>query len=159
LDLYTETQEKGRIILVNTNQRLLQREGYVLFGRYIIARTFAAMLERASIPQHKRRTTHLIIDECGPYFDDFFDDILTQARQYGLHITIAFQHLEQLDDKLKNSVAGQTSVKYVAGLSPADERRMAAQMRCESQFLAELKKDISQPPTWSEWAVYVDSFT
>ncbi len=159
LDLYSETQEKGSIVLVNTNQQLLGRDGYVLFGRYIVARTFAAMLERAQIAQHERRTTHLIIDEAAPYFDDSFDDLLTQVRQYGLKVTIAFQHLDQLDDKLKNAVAGQTSVKYVGGLSPLDEKRVAAQIRCEPQFITDLAIDSTYPPAWSEWAVHVDGLT
>jgi hypothetical protein len=159
LDLYSETQDKGSIVLVNTNQHLLGRDGYVLFGRYIIARTMAAVLERALIPEHQRRLTHLIIDESSPYFDDTFDDLLTQVRQFGLKATTAFQHTDQLSDKLKNAIAGQTSVKYVAGLSPVDEKRVAAQIRCDPDFLAGMKKDINLPPQWSEWAVYVDSFT
>jgi hypothetical protein len=160
LDLYTETQDRGRTILVNTNQRLLGRDGYVLFGRYIVARTMAAMLERSHIRDHReRRTTHLIIDEAAPYFDQSFDDLLTQVRQYGLKVTIAFQHLDQLDDKLRNSVAGQTSVKYVGGLSPLDERRISQQIRCEPEFVANLSIDTDNPPNWSEWAVYADGLT
>lgn len=159
LDLYSETQEKGSIVLVNTNQQLLGRDGYVLFGRYIIARTMAAVFERAIIPEHERRPTHLIIDEASPYFDDTFDDLLTQVRQFGLRATVAFQHLDQLSDKLKNSVAGQTSVKYVGGMSPIDEGRIAAQIRCEKEFIAALTIDDSNPPKWSEWACYVDGLT
>jgi len=160
LDLYTETQERGSIILVNTNQQLLGRDGYLLFGRYVVARVMAAMLERAHIRDHtRRRTTHLIIDEAAPYFDDSFDDLLTQVRQYGLKVTIAFQHLDQLDDKLKNSVAGQTSVKYIGGLSPLDEKRIADQIRCKPEFITNLSLDTQYPPKWSEWAVYVDGLT
>ena len=84
LDLYSETQERGSIILVNTNQQLLGRDGYVLFGRYVVARTMAAMLERANIPMRARRPTQLIIDEAAPYFDVSLDDLLTQVRQDGL---------------------------------------------------------------------------
>lgn len=159
LDLFSETQEKGTIVLVNVNQRLLGRDGYILFGRYVVARAMAAMLERAYIPERQRRTTHLIIDEAAPYFDESFDELLTQVRQYGLKVTVAFQHLEQLSDKLKNSVAGQTSVKYVGGLSPLDEKRVAAQIRCEPEFISNLELDVNDPPRWSEWAVYCDGLT
>jgi hypothetical protein len=160
LDLYSETQIKGTIVLVNTNQHLLGEDGYVLFGRYIVARTMAAMFERAQIPDEKnRRTTHLIIDESAPYFDESFDALLTRVRQFGLKVTVAFQHLDQLSDKLRNSVAGQTSIKYIGGLSPIDERRVAAQVRSEPEFIADLAKDNANPPTWSEWAVYVDGLT
>ena len=143
LDLYGETQDKRSIILVNTNERLLKEGGYILFGRYIVARTMAAILERASIPRQQRTITHLIIDEGSPYMDETFDTLLTRVRQYGLKVTIAFQHFQQLTDKLKNSVAGQTSVKYAGGLSYQDARFLANEMRCEPDFLTGLKTDIS----------------
>jgi hypothetical protein len=158
LDLYGETQDKHSIILVNTNEQLLKEGGYILFGRYIVARTMAAIIERASIPRNQRTVTHLIIDEGSPYMDETFDTLLTRVRQYGLKVTIAFQHFQQLDDKLKNSVAGQTSVKYAGGLSYQDARFLANEMRCEPDFLTSLKTDISEPPNWTQFAVYADNW-
>ena len=158
LDLYGETQDKRSIILVNTNERLLKEGGYILFGRYIVARTMAAILERASIPREQRTITHLIIDEGSPYMDETFDTLLTRVRQYGLKVTIAFQHFQQLTDKLKNSVAGQTSVKYAGGLSYQDARFLANDMRCEADFLTSLKTDIGIPPKWTQFAVYADNW-
>ncbi len=73
-------------------------------------------------------------------------------------MTIAFQHFQQLTDKLKNSVAGQTSVKYAGGLSYQDARFLANEMRCEPDFLTSLKTDISHPPKWTQFAVYADNW-
>jgi hypothetical protein len=73
-------------------------------------------------------------------------------------VTIAFQHFQQLDDKLKNSVAGQTSVKYAGGLSYQDARFLANEMRSEPDFLTSLKTDISHPPKWTQFAVYADNW-
>jgi cell division septation protein DedD len=75
-----------------------------------------------------------------------------------LKVTIAFQHFQQLSDKLKNSVAGQTSVKYAGGLSYQDSRFLANEMRCEPDFLTSLKTDISHPPKWTQFAVYADNW-
>ena len=158
LDLYGETQDKRSIILVNTNEQLLKEGGYILFGRYIVARTMAAILERASIPREQRTITHLLIDEGSPYMDETFDTLLTRVRQYGLKVTIAFQHFQQLTDKLKNSVAGQTSVKYAGGLSYQDARFLANEMRCEADFLTSLKTDIGIPSKWTQFAVYADNW-
>ena len=158
LDLYGETQDKRSIILVNTNEQLLKEGGYILFGRYIVARTMAAVLERASIPRDQRTITHLLIDEGSPYMDETFDTLLTRVRQYGLKVTIAFQHFQQLTDKLRNSVAGQTSVKYAGGLSYQDARFLANEMRCEPDFLTSLKMDIGVSPKWTQFAVYADNW-
>ena len=118
----------------------------------------AAVLERASIPRDQRTITHLLIDEGSPYMDETFDTLLTRVRQYGLKVTIAFQHFQQLTDKLRNSVAGQTSVKYAGGLSYQDARFLANEMRCEPDFLTSLKTDISVPSKWTQFAVYADNW-
>lgn len=158
LDMYAKTQDEGAIILVNTSEQLL-KGGSVLFGRFVIARLMASIFERGAIPRDRRRPTELIIDEAAPYFDQSFDKLLSRVAQYGLKVTIAFQHFDQLGDTLKNAVAGQTSVKYLGGLSYEDARMMAREIRCAPEFLQDLKTDISDPPQWSEFAVHVDNFT
>ena len=100
IDFYDELQNKGSIILVNTSEMLLKSEASPLFGRYVIARTMASAFERAAIPEHKRRPTFLIIDECAPYVDDTFDKLLTRLRQFKLGVCAAFQHMEQVSEKL-----------------------------------------------------------
>jgi hypothetical protein len=159
LDLYSETQEKSSIIVVNTNQQLLKDDGSILFGRYIIARCMAAAFERAAIPEKQRRITHLFVDEAAPYFDDTLDSLLTRVRQFGLKVCVAFQHFDQLTDTLRNSVIGQTSVKYVGALSYLDQRRIAHELRCEPEFMGSLEKDRGDPPAWSQWAVHADGYT
>ena len=159
LDLHADTQERASIILVNTNEAVLKEDSYILFGRYIIARTVAAMLERSTIPENKRRVTHLIIDEAAPYFDETFDTLLTRVGKYKLKVTVAFQHFDQLHDKLRNAVAGQTSVKYIGGLSHTDERRIANEIRCTPEFLSNLERDTSLPPRWADFAVFADGLT
>lgn len=159
LDLHADTQERASIILVNTNESVLKEDSYILFGRYIIARIVAAMLERSTIPETQRRITHLIIDEAAPYFDETFDNLLTRVGKYKLKITVAFQHFDQLNDKLRNSVAGQTSVKYIGGLSHTDERRIANEIRCTSEFLSNLERDAGLPPQWADFAVFADGLT
>lgn len=159
LDLHADTQERASIILVNTNESVLKEDSYILFGRYIIARTVAAMLERSTIPENERRITHLIIDEAAPYFDETFDTLLTRVGKYKLKVTVAFQHFDQLNDKLRNSVAGQTSVKYIGGLSHTDERRIANEIRCTPEFLSNLERDASLPPQWADFAVFADGLT
>ena len=159
LDLYADTQERASIILVNTNESVLKEDSYILFGRYIIARIVASMLERSAIPENQRRITHLIIDEAAPYFDETFDTLLTRVGKYKLKVTVAFQHFDQLTAELRNSVAGQTSVKYIGGLSHTDERRIANEIRCTPEFLSNLERDAGSPPQWADFAVFADGLT
>ena len=154
LDLFAE-MDKGTCVLVNTNANLLKEDGMVLFGRYVIARTLAAALERSTIPDGKRKPAFLIVDEAAPYFDATFDQLLTRVRQFKLGCVIAFQHLEQATDKLKSSIASNTSIKYAGGLGYSDRRWLAREMETNEEFIRAQRKDRNIPPQWTQFALYV----
>ncbi len=159
VDFFDELQNRGSIIVVNTSESILKQDASTLFGRYIIARTRAAAFERTSIPQEKRRPTFLIIDEAAPYFDDTFDKLLTRVRQFKLGVCVAFQHMEQASEKLRSSIASNTSVKMAGGLGYADSRWLARDMETTPEFLKAQRRDSADPPQWTQLACYVRNFT
>ena len=159
VDFFDELQNRGSIIVVNTSESILKQDASTLFGRYIIARTMAAAFERTSIPQEKRRPTFLIIDEAAPYFDDTFDKLLTRVRQFKLGVCVAFQHMEQASEKLRSSIASNTSVKMAGGLGYADSRWLARDMETTPEFLKAQRRDSADPPQWTQLACYVRNFT
>ncbi len=159
IDFYEELQTRGSIILVNTSERLLKESASPLFGRYIIARTLASVFERAAIPEKDRRPTFLIVDEAAPYFDDTFDRLLTRVRQYKLGVCLAFQHMEQASEKLRSSIASNTSVKLAGGLGYNDSRWLAREMETTPEFLKAQERDNADPPRWTRLACYVRNFT
>ena len=158
LDLFSEMQ-KGTIVLVNTNQQLLKDDGMVLFGRFVIARALAAALERASVPVEKRRPVFLIVDEAAPYFDESFERLLTRVRQFKLGAVIAFQHLEQANDHLKSALASSTTVKFAGGVGYRDRAWLAREMNTTAEFIQSQRKDRSDPPKWSQFALYIRNET
>jgi len=159
VDFFDELQNRGSVIVVNTSESVLKQDASTLFGRYIIARTMAAAFERASIPQEKRRPTFLIIDEAAPYFDDTFDKLLTRVRQFKLGVCVAFQHMEQTGEKLRSSIASNTSVKMAGGLGYTDSRWLAHEMETTPEFLKAQRRDSGEPPQWTQLACYVRNFT
>ena len=86
----------GKIVLVNTAKDFLKGERSSFLGRYFIALTLQAALERAAMPEGKRRPAFLYIDEAAEYFDDNIDNLLTQARKYKLGVVFRHQYLDQL---------------------------------------------------------------
>ena len=140
LDLYPILNDGG-IVLVNTNKQFLNEEGAAMLGRYIIALSFKAALERAGQSEDDRRETYLIIDEASDYFSDRIDELLRQVRKYRMGLVMAHQHLGQLKSDLQASTISNTSVKFMGGLSDKDARIMAAEMRVTPQFLSEITKD------------------
>jgi hypothetical protein len=130
----------GKIVLVNTAKDFLKAERSSFLGRFFIALTLQAALERAALPEGKRRPAFLYIDEAADYFDDNIDDLLTQARKYNLGVVFSHQYLDQLAPGLRSSIASNTSIKLAGGISDRDARSMAPDMRSTPTFLLEQRK-------------------
>ena len=157
---FFKAMNDGMIIVVNTSKARLQETASALFGRYIIARVMSAAFERTVIKDmNKRRPCLLIVDEAQEYFDTSIDTMLTQIGKYKLGLCIAFQYFAQLDDKLRTSVIGNTTVKYAGGLGASEARLIAREMRVDDAFIMAQRKDSHDPPQWAQFATFVNYVT
>ena len=133
IDLFTALNNNA-IILVDTAKDFLKgASGH--FGRIFISLVLQAVLERAAIPEDRRKSAFLIVDEAAAYFDSNIDDLLTQARKYKLGCVFAHQFLDQCTSALKASLAANTSIKMAAGISMADARSLAPDLRTTTEFI------------------------
>jgi hypothetical protein len=125
---------RSSVILVDTAKDFLKGAS-ANFGKVIISLVLQAVMERAAIPEKQRRPVYLIIDEAAEYFDSNIDDLLTEARKYKCGIILAHQYLEQASTGLRASLAANTGIKFAAGVSNADARAMAPNMRTTPEFI------------------------
>lgn len=153
IDLSTAINE-GKIILVNTAKDFLKSNSSIL-GRYFIALTLQAALERAAIPEEKRRPAFLYVDEASEYFDTNVDDLLIQARKYKLGIIVAHQYLDQLTGGLRSSFAANTSIKLAGGVSDRDAHAIAPDMRTTPRFILEQRREAKE----THFACYLRNLT
>lgn len=134
LDLFTE-MNAGKVILINTAKDLLKENGTEIFGRFFIAMITQAAQERAVLAPGERLPTFVYIDEANDYFDRNIGIILSQARKYNVGMVLAHQFLGQLDTKLYEAVAANTSIKFAGGVSAKDARPLAGDLRTEAGFI------------------------
>lgn len=153
IDIPTALNE-GKIVLVNTAKDFL-KSGSSILGRYFIALTLQAALERAAIPEGQRRPAFLYIDEAAEYFDNNIDNLLNQARKYKLGMVLAHQYLDQLAGGLRASIASNTSIKLAGGVSDRDARSIAPDMRTTPTFILEQRKGAKE----THFACYVRNVT
>jgi hypothetical protein len=149
IDLFEE-MNRGAVILVDTAKDFL-KGGSSNFGRIFISLTLQAVLERAAIPENKRKPTFLIVDEAASFFDSNIDDLLTDARKYQCGCVFAHQYLDQASPSLRASLAANTGIKFASGLSASDARSMAPEMRTTPEFI------LSQPRL--QFAAYIRNVT
>jgi hypothetical protein len=76
----------------------------------------------------ERRAFHLYADEFQSFATDSFTLILSEARKYGLTLTIAHQYLEQLPDKLRAAVFGNVGSIFACRIGASDAPIIAEQI-------------------------------
>ena len=83
-------------------------------GSFIIAMLQGMAMRRHQESKSTRVPVHLFVDECQYFLSDEVKTILTGARKFGLHLTLAQQQFGQdMDTSLANTVLGNTAVKMV----------------------------------------------
>src|SRR3989339_1877584 len=81
------------------------------------------------MPREKRTPFYFYVDEFQNFATPDFAQILSEARKYGLSLTMANQFVSQIDDEVKNAIFGNvgTMCVYRMGVSDANimEREFA----------------------------------
>ena len=134
LDLFAE-MNAGKVILINTAKDLLKETGTEIFGRFFIALIAQAAQERATLKERNRMPTMVYIDEAADYFDRNIGIILSTSRKYNVGMVLAHQYLDQLDPKLQEALAANSSIKFAGGVSAKDARALSPMMACPPELI------------------------
>ncbi|MBX7136281.1 MAG: type IV secretion system DNA-binding domain-containing protein [Fimbriimonadaceae bacterium] len=89
--------DQRRILLVNLSKGLLGEFDAALLGMLIVSKLFVAAMGRARIDRKTRWPFNLYIDEFQNFTTDTVAHLLSEARKFGLRLTLANQHLTQID--------------------------------------------------------------
>jgi len=118
--------DEGKIVLVNLAKGRLKRNS-TLIGALIVSKLQQAALSRVDLPADARRPFRLYIDEFQDYATRSFEEILSEARKYGLSLVIAHQVLAQLAKPLLASVLGNCQVQVYFRVDRQDADILARQ--------------------------------
>ncbi len=154
LDLFT-AMNNGEVVLVDTAKEALREEGSSLVGKYFIALTLAACLDRARIVEAERRPAYLIIDEAHEYLSGSVETLLRQARKYKVGVTLATQTIAGMKPVLRDTILGNTAIKIAAGLSERGGESLAAAMRTSADFI----QGHTRSPSGVRFACHVRNLT
>ncbi len=126
----------GRIVLANLPKGSLGALDCRLLGMLLLGKLLAAAMGRASLSAVKRRTFYVYVDEVQSFATEALAHMLSEARKFGLCLTLANQHLAQLDggsgaDRLLDSVLGNVGNLLLFRLGPRDAETLASFTRPE----------------------------
>ncbi len=95
-----------KIIFINLSKGRIGEENSSFFGSMFLTKIKQAGMERAAIPEKDRKDFYVYVDEFQNVVTQTFENILSEARKYGLNLTMAHQYVGQIIPKIYQAVLG-----------------------------------------------------
>lgn len=128
-----QIMDEGKILIVNLSKGLLGEDNAGILGSFLVTKIQLAAMSRSDIPDIKdRRPFYLYVDEFQNFATDSFATILSEARKYGLNLTVANQYISQMSDTVRDAVFGNVGTMITFRVSADDSPILAKQF--EPQF-------------------------
>jgi hypothetical protein len=142
---FREVMDRGKILLVNLSKGLIGELDSQLLGMLVMGKIFTAALARTNQPADERRPFFLYIDEFQNFTTGSVSGLLSEARKYGVSLTLANQNLTQLkaangDQRILDSVLGNTASMLImrTGVTDSEKLEMYTKPELRAQDLQEL---------------------
>lgn len=125
--------DEGKILIVNLSKGLIGEDNASILGAFMVTKIQLAAMSRSDIPDIKdRRPFYLYVDEFQNFATDSFATILSEARKYGLNLTVANQYISQMSETVRDAVFGNVGTMISFRVSADDSPILAKQF--EPQF-------------------------
>ncbi|MBQ7802862.1 type IV secretion system DNA-binding domain-containing protein [Candidatus Saccharibacteria bacterium] len=113
--------DEGKILVVNLSKGLIGEDNASILGAFLVTKVQLAAMSRSDIPDVKdRRPFYLYVDEFQNFATDSFAVILSEARKYGLNLTVANQYTAQMTDSVRDAVFGNVGTTISFRVSADD---------------------------------------
>lgn len=128
--------DEGKILIVNLSKGLIGEDNAGILGAFLVTKIQLAAMSRSDIPNiEDRRPFYLYVDEFQNFATDSFATILSEARKYGLNLTIANQYVSQMEETVRDAVFGNVGTMISFRVSADDAPVLAKPF--EPQFQPE----------------------
>lgn len=113
--------DEGKILVVNLSKGLIGEDNAGILGAFLVTKVQLAAMSRSDIPDvADRRPFYLYVDEFQNFATDSFAVILSEARKYGLNLTVANQYISQMTDTVRDAVFGNVGTTISFRVSADD---------------------------------------
>ncbi len=98
--------DEKKILIVNLSRGLIGEDNAALLGALLVTKIQMAAMSRADMDVSQRTPFYLYVDEFQNFATDSFATILSEARKYGLSLTVANQYIAQMSMSVRDAVFG-----------------------------------------------------
>ncbi|EKD33042.1 MAG: hypothetical protein ACD_76C00099G0001 [uncultured bacterium] len=121
--------KEKKIVLVNLAKGRIGDEKSAFFGATLITKIFQGSMKRINMPESERHSFYLYVDEFQNIATKTFENILAEARKFGIALTVANQNLSQLSMSLRSALFGNVASIVVFQISAEDAAIMEQEMK------------------------------
>jgi DNA helicase HerA-like ATPase len=113
--------DEGRVLLVNLDKGLIGEGPSAVLGSFLLSHIALAGISRSDQPEIDRRDFFVYLDEFQTFTTLAIATMLSELRKYRVGLTLAHQHLSQLEPDIRDSVFGNvgTVVSFRVGAADA----------------------------------------
>ena len=113
--------DEGKILVVNLSKGLIGEDNAAILGAFLVTKVQLAAMSRSDIANvEDRRPFYLYVDEFQNFATDSFAVILSEARKYGLNLTVANQYTSQMTESVRDAVFGNVGTTISFRVSADD---------------------------------------
>lgn len=114
--------DEGKIFIVNLSRGIVGEDNAALLGALLVTKIQMAAMSRANVGLEERKPFYLYVDEFQNFATDSFATILSEARKYGLCLTVANQYIAQMLPEIRDAIFGNVGSMVAFRLSADDAK-------------------------------------
>ncbi|MFJ6928025.1 type IV secretion system DNA-binding domain-containing protein [Streptomyces nigra] len=136
---------RGGILLVKLPEWEMSRSAAALLGTFIQERVRKAVYARWRQSGDKTDPVYMYVDEFQAFAVTGFDELVAEARKFGLCLVLAHQNLHQLNafsrftgsvsDNVLSAILGNVANRIVFGVSNRDAKQLAEELDVSADIL------------------------
>jgi len=119
---FRKVMDEGKILLINLAKGRIGEENSQFLGLILVPKILIGAMSRQDLPEEQRKPFYLYVDEFQNFATPDFAQILSEARKFGLALTVANQFIGQMEEEVKNAIFGNvgTLVSFRVGVNDAN---------------------------------------
>jgi energy-coupling factor transporter ATP-binding protein EcfA2 len=123
------TMNNRRILIANLAKGAIGEQASNLLGSLLVSHLQLVAMERGSLPPHERVPFFVHVDEFQTFSSDAFASLLSEARKFATHFSLANQYTDQLPHAIRSAVLGNAGSLVVFRVGSRDAELLAPEFR------------------------------
>lgn len=156
------TMNNERILIANLSKGSIGEQASNLLGSLLVSHLQLAAMERGSLSPDQRVPFYVHVDEFQSFSSDTFASLLSEARKFATHFSLANQYTDQIPHAVRASVLGNAGTLVVFRVGSRDAELLAPEfhpmdagaLADQEPFTAWLRRGIGQNRIFAEPKLY-----